>query len=531
MVKGRLILPAIVALLAFIPAASAAQSCESLASLKLPDTTITSATAMAAGPFSIPGPPPPLGAPSHEAIMLPAFCRVEATVSPSIKLEVWLPTADWNGDFQAVGNGGFAGSISYGAMITALKSGYATASTDTGHTGGPGRADWALAHPELMVDYGYRAVHEMTLKAKRIIESFYGSGPRFSYFNGCSDGGREGLMEAQRYPEDYNGILAGSPANDWTHFEAGGMLWFTLATLKDPESYIPTSKLAAVDDASLAACDVLDGLKDGLIDDPRKCKFDPAALLCKAGDSANCLTIKQVEALKKIYAGPPPLNGKQIYPPLMPGGERGWSSFMTNPGPFKSISYNAAVDFFKYMVYEDSNWDFRTWDFAKGMPYTEKKLSSIVDAVDPNLKPYRAHGGRLIIYQGWSDPVVSPLNAINYYESVVALMGNQKSTVGHETNEFSSSNNKTETGVRLFMVPGMSHCGGGPGPNKFDAFGPLVNWVEHREAPQKITGSHATNDVVDRTRPLCPYPMVAQYNGQGSIDDAANFICQLPRNR
>lgn len=524
--KRRLIPPALLAVLSVIPTASAAQSCESLATLTFPDTIVTSATLVAAGPFMISG-----QLPSSKTTTLPAFCRVQATVKPTITLEIWLPSADWNGNFEAVGNGGFAGGISYSAMVSALKSGYAVASTDTGHTGGPGRVDWALGDRELVVDFGYRAVHEMTLKAKTIIASFYGTVPRFSYFNGCSNGGRQGLTEAQRYPEDYDGILAGAPANNWIGFEAGSMLWFTLATLEDPESYIPTDKLAAIDDASLAACDAVDGIKDGLIDDPRKCRFDPAALRCKGVDSAGCLTGKQVEALRKVYAGPPPLNGKQIYPPILPGGERGWSSFMTDPAPFKSMSYNAAVDFFKYMVYEDPNWDFRRWNFAKGMPYTEEKLSAILDAVDPNLRTFRARGGRLLMYQGWSDPVVSPLNTINYYEDVITLIGKQEAAAKNETHVSSSNSTTPETGVRLFMVPGMNHCGGGPGPTKFDAFGPLVTWVEHKEAPQEIKGSHVTNDVVERTRPLCPYPMVAQYAGRGSINDAVNFSCRLPRNR
>jgi feruloyl esterase len=528
-VRPWFIPPVLFVVLGIIPPAPAAQSCESLAGLKVPNMIITAAMTVAAGPFTTPGSPPEGRSP--RAIALPAFCRVQATVEPTISLEVWLPTADWNGSFEAVGNGGFAGSISYSAMIAALKSGYAVASTDTGHTGGPGRVDWALGHPELVLDFGYRAVHEMTLKAKTIIESFYGAGPRFSYFNGCSNGGRQGLTEAQRYPEDYNGILAGAPANNWTHFEIGSMLWFTLATVKDAESYIPTDKLAAIDDASLAACDAVDGLKDGLIDDPRKCRFDPAVLRCKDGDSAGCLTAKQVEALRNVYAGPPSLNGKQIYPPILPGGERGWASFMTDPAPFKSMSYSAAVDFFKYMVYENPNWSFRSWDFAKGTPNTEAKLSATLDAVDPNLKSFRDRGGRLLIYQGWSDPVVSPLNTIQYYLDVITFMRKQEGVVKSENHRLSSDQVTGETGIRLFMIPGMNHCGGGPGPTKFDAFGPLVNWIEHKEAPQEITGSHLTNDVVDRTRPLCPYPMVAQYTGQGSINDAVNFGCQLPRNR
>jgi feruloyl esterase len=515
---------AFIFLVVFPSCGRANASCESLAALKLPDTIITAAAAVSAGPFTIPGPAPAAGRPPREAPVLPAFCRVEAIIKPAIKFEVWLPTA-WNGNLQAVGNGGFAGSISYQAMVAALVAGYATASTDTGHTGAD--SSWALGHPELVVDYGYRAIHEMTLQTKKIIEAFYGAGPRVSYFNGCSNGGRQGLMEAQRYPADYDGILAGAPANYLTHLYAGGMLWLVIATLKDPESYIPTNKLAAIESASLASCDSLDGLNDGLISDPRKCKFDPEVLRCKGADSATCLTDKQVEALKNIYSGPPPVNGKPVFPGKMPGGETGWATYM--PTAAKNISYNLSVGFFKDMVYEDSNWDFREWDFATGLPYTEKKLAGILDAVDPNLKAFRAHDGKLLLYQGWSDPAVAPLNAVNYYKSVVAaLTGKDRRTFEPESGTFLQANEKAEDGVRLFMVPGMSHCGGGPGPNKFDAFTPLVNWVEHKQAPDRIVASHATNEAVDRTRPLCPYPATAQYTGHGSIDDAANFVCRVP---
>lgn len=517
------VLASAVAAFVFTPA-SAAQ-CESLTSLKLPDTVIVSARFLPAGPFTIPGSPSQQGAPSREPIALPAFCRVEATVKPAVRFEVWLPISGWNGNLEAVGNGGFAGSISYSAMVAALKAGYVTASTDTGHSGGD--AEWALGHPELIVDYGYRAIHEMTLKAKMLIESFYGTGVRLSYFNGCSNGGRQGLMEAQRYPDDYNGVLAGAPANYLTHLYPGGMLWLVIATLRDPDNYIPTNKLTAIEDASLAACDELDGLKDGLIQDPRKCKFDPAVLLCEHADSASCLTAKQIEALRNIYAGAPPLNGKPIFPGKMPGGESGWANYM--PTPSQNISYKLSVGFFKYMVYEDPSWDFGTWNFANGLPYTESKLGGILDAVSPNLGPFRAHDGKLLIYQGWSDPAVAPLNAINYYKSVVAsITGNAEAGFEHETDAFFRSNKTAQESVRLFMVPGMSHCGGGPGPNKFDAFGPLVNWVEHKQAPERILASHSTNDAVDRTRPLCPYPMTAQYTGRGSIDEATNFVCKAP---
>jgi feruloyl esterase len=440
-----------------------------------------------------------------------------------------LPLDTWNGNFEEVGNGGFAGTIQYGPMVNALKAGYATASTDTGHVGGG--TEWAPGHPELVADYGYRAMHELTVKAKAMVQDYEGAQPKFSYFNGCSNGGRQGLMEAQRYPNDYDGILVGAPANPWTTFELGDMMWHTMATLKDSESFIPTEKLAAIDDATLAACDQLDGLKDGLISDPRKCKFDPTTLVCKGEDSAGCLTAKQASALKMIYAGMPIVNGKQVFPATQPGGEKGWAGFMTNGGPMKTQNFNLANNFFKNMVYEDPNWDFHTFDYNKGVADAQKKLSGVLDATDYNMKPFFTHA-KMIIYHGWSDPVVSPVNTVNQYKLIVAnLTGAKPGMFEQETAAFVTANEKAEDSLRLFMAPGMSHCGGGDGPSVFDAFTPLTNWVEKKQAPEQIIASHMTNGKPDRTRPLCPYPMTAQYSGQGSIDEAANFACKVPASK
>jgi feruloyl esterase len=348
--------------------------------------------------------------------------------------------------------------------------------------------------------------------AKKVVEAFYGTAPRLSFFNGCSTGGRQGLMEAQRYPEDFNGIVAGDPVNFYTHFLAGEGLWVALATLQDPESYIPVNKLPALDDASAAACDAMDGVKDGLISNPLKCKFDPAVLLCKGSDSPRCLTAKQVEAAKKIYGGSRYANGEQIFPGTMPGHEKGWTAFIVGSGPSEA-TFALSVGFLKYFVFENPGWNFRTWNYERDLPLADKKAGSIFNANDPNLEPFRAHGGKLILYHGWTDPGVSPLNTINYYESVLAA---------------AKRVNQTGDFVRLFMVPGMDHCAGGPGPNNFDAFGSLADWVEHQHAPDKIIASHITSGAVDRTRPLCPYPQTAQYTGKGSTDDAANFVCKAP---
>jgi feruloyl esterase len=449
-------------------------------------------------------------------------------VAPAIKFEVWMPTTNWNGKFQGVGNGGFAGVISYGAMRTALTRGYATASTDTGHVGDPavdsiggGLLDtrWASGHPELVIDWGHRGIHEMTVKAKAIIQGFYGSGPRFSYFTGCSGGGRQGVMEAQRYPGDYDGIVAGDPTIFFTHLVAGGRLWVSLATLKDPDlaSFIPASKVQLIADAVNARCDALDGVRDGIVDDPRRCDFNPERLQCQSGDAANCLTAPQVEAVKKIYAGARNSAGEQIYPGYLPGGELGpggWTAYIATAVPFTGTQFIYAQAFFKYMVFENPAWDFRTFNYDTDVPFMDAKLGDTIDGMNPDLRAFERLGAKMIVYHGWNDPGVSPLNTVNYYESVRATIGRKRNV-----NHF----------LRLFMVPGMQHCSGGPGPDSFDSLTALERWVEHGIAPKQIIASKLTSGVVTRTRPLCPYPQVARYKGKGSTDDAANFRCEKPR--
>jgi feruloyl esterase len=495
-------------------------SCESLTALKLADTTITSATSVAVGAFTPPG-----ASASAQPLILPAFCRVVATTKPAIQFEVWLPLQNWNGKFQGVGNGGMAGVISYAAMAAALKRGYATASTDTGHVSkGAFDASWALNHPELVVDFGYRGLHLTTVNGKEITRAFYSKQPEHSYYVGCSKGGQQGLMEAQRFPEDYDGLIAGDPANNWTHFYAGGHLWYVLATQKDPESYIPANKVPILADAVNAACDALDGVKDGVLNDPRMCKFDPVVLTCKVGqDPASCFTPKQVKAVKDIWAGPRDSSGQLIYPGLVPGGEAGpggWAAWTTGSAPSTGLHWSSSDGFFKYIVFNDPNWDFRTFNYDTDMKLALQKAAPSLDATDPNLLPLKQRGAKLIVYHGWSDPDISPLNSINYYESVVSRVGGTKNR--------EQALNKTQDFFRLFMVPGMQHCTGGPGPSSFDMVSALEQWVEHGVAPQQVIASHVANGVTDRTRPLCPYPQSARYNGTGSTDDAANFTCKAP---
>ncbi len=503
-----------------------AADCAGLAKLALSGATITVAEAVPAGSFT-----PPEGKPIPN---LPAFCRVAGIIKPTsdsnIQFEVWMPSSGWNGKFQGIGNGGFAGSISFAPMGHALAAGYATASTDTGHRAGGTDASWAFQHPEKVVDFGHRAIHETADKAKAIIRAFYGEGPRRSYFSSCSNGGRQALMEAQRYPADYDGIVAGAPANYWTHLLSAAA-YDMQAILADPAAYIPASKLPAIQAAALAACDALDNVKDGVLENPAQCRFDPSKLLCTGAESDSCLTSTQVAVLKKIYSGPRNSKGEQVFPGYSPGGEAeagGWGPWITGQEPRKALMFAFGTQFFQNMIY-DPSWDFRTFQIDRDTKAADDKLSSVLNATNPDLREFRKRGGKLIVYHGWSDAAIPALNAIDYYRSVVERMGPK------ETGEF----------VRLFMVPGMQHCGGGSGPNSFgqmsaapgdplhDVDIALERWVEQGIAPERIIATKYKNasnpaEGVSRTRPLCPYPEVARWKGSGSTDDAANFECSKP---
>jgi len=484
-----------------------ASSCESLSSLALPNTSITLAQVVPAGAFSLPG----TGPAGPQFSQLPAFCRVAATLTPSadsdIKIEVWLPAADWNGRFQAVGNGGWAGTISYGALASALQEGYATASTDTGHAGA--NASFAIGHPEKVIDFAYRAVHEMAVKSKAIIATLYGRAPRFSYWTGCSTGGRQALMEAQRYPEDFDGIIAGAPANNQTQLCAWRIA-VEARILQSPASVVPPAKLVLLNRAVLAACDAIDGVTDGLLTDPHQCQFDPSTLLCRGADRDDCLTAQQIEAVKMGYAPARRKTGELIYPGLVPGGETGWA-MLTGAKPEPG---SIDVGMFKFVAHEDPAWDWRTFDLDRDTSLIDKK-AGFIDAVNPDLSAFRARGGKLLIYHGWNDGgsggAISPQNTVNYYSSVLARMGSQQ-----------------QDWLRLFMVPGMEHCGGGPGPDQVNWMAALERWRESAIAPDRLIASRVSNNRVNMTRPICSYPAVAHYNGVGSTNDAANFVCKVP---
>jgi feruloyl esterase len=512
----------------------AGQSCESLSQLKLPQTTISTAVSVPAGKFKNPG----ASAGNHPSLKVPAFCRVAGVLRPTadsdIKFEVWMPAENWNGKFDGVGNGGFAGSIGYGGLAEALRDGFAAAATDTGHEAGGTDARWALNHPEKIVDFAYRAIHLTAVTGKAIVQSYYGTAPRWSYFSSCSNGGRQALMEAQRFPDDYNGIIAGAPANYWTHLLAEA-IWNTQAVLAKPASFIPPTKLPAISHAVLAACDARDGVKDGILNDPRQCHFNPETLLCKGTDSAACLTAPQVAALKKIYAGATDAEGRNVFPGFLPGAEigpGGWAPWITGSAPRKSLDYDFGTQFFSNMMFSNPSWKFQTLNYDADIRSTDQKMGPLLNATHPDLAKFRKHGGKLILYHGWNDPAIPALNTVAYYRNVVARMGYEPA----------------QRFVRLYMVPGVQHCGGGPGPDSFGAymsedadpehnmFSALERWVEHGKAPKAIIATKYKDPSnpasgAKMTRPLCPYPETAKYKGSGDTNDAANFVCTMAPNR
>jgi len=480
-----------------------------------PDSTITTA-AIVSGTFAA-----PRGAAAIQG--LPSFCRVTATLKPSpvsdIKIEVWLPVEGWNGKIEGVGNGGLAGTISYSALAAGIRRGYASVSTDTGHIASD--VTW-LPIEERERDYGYRAIHGMTVVAKAVVQEFYGSPARRSYFNGCSTGGGQGLGEAQLYPEDYDAILAGAPSSLPTSLRAA-VIWEFQAASNNPAGNLSEESLSLITETVLEQCGGKYGPTDGFLSDPRTCKFSPAKLLCKIGqDPATCLTAPQVSAVNKIYAGTFNSRTKELlWPGLMPGSEEpggpgtvGWQRAKIN-GP---VPFGAGAQFYSYAVYENPNLDFHTMDMDHSVELAEKKFP-FINHNGTDIEAFLKRGGKLLMYHGWADPLISPLNSINYYGSLVE-------TVGRDRNlDRSAALEETQQYVRLFMVPGMGHCAGGPGPDTFDGVGALDDWAASGAAPEKIIASHVTNGVTTFSRPLCPYPQEAAYKGAGDRKDAANWVC------
>ncbi|WP_157979172.1 tannase/feruloyl esterase family alpha/beta hydrolase [Rhodoferax ferrireducens] len=485
--------------------------------VEFPDAKILTSSTIPAGNFT------PVAGAATEANM-PSFCRVSARVNPEVNVEVWLPVKDWNRRFLGTGNGGFAGSIqSYPVMADGLRRGFAVAATDAGHVGTLGDASWALGSNQRIVDFGDRALHQMTLKAKDVISKFYGTGPDRSYYNGCSTGGRQGLMEAQRYPGDYDGIVAGAPANHMVAQQIGHT-GRAFALYENPSSAIPSAKIPLLAKTVLQQCDSIDGVTDGVLDDPRQCKLDLSSIACTTGDSSTCLTQPQITAITKIYAGTKnPRTGATLFPGYFPGGEEGtggWAFTGSFGGPPAT-----GTSWMRYAVFEDPNWDWRTFDFDSQADKAFAKLSSLVDATNPDLGAFQRRGGKLIQYHGWSDIYITPQVSVDYASAVKATMGSSTA----------------DSFYRLYMVPGMQHCQGGPGPNLFggssqgapvkadptnDVLSAVMAWVEQGQAPSHIVSSRrGSNGEVERTRKLCPFPQRAVYSGTGSTNAEASFVC------
>ncbi len=458
----------------------------------------------------------------------PGHCAVTGKLSPEIAFEVSLPPK-WNGRFYMIGNGGLAGEAMNdpgraAQRDAALNMGFAFAQTNTGHDARKeASGTFVLSNPEKAIDYAWRAVHLTAALAKDITKDYYGKPVSKAYWNSCSNGGRQGLIEAQRFPEDFDGIVANAPWSDQTGFTIGAM-WNQKAFTEAP---VTAAKMALVADRVMAKCDAIDGLKDGLIDDPRKCAFDVARDVpaCSAGeDGANCLTPAQAEAIAKVYSGPVS-NGKPFFPGFMPGSEAvvsglfgggsgsGWMNVIiaAQPGA-KPADFNLAEGIMKYLVPKSPkpDYDYKTFDYDRDIHLLDD-WSKEADAKNPDLSKFHRRGGKLLMTHGWADTILQPMASVNYYERAMARNG-------ADTKEF----------LRLFMIPGMAHCAGGNGPDSHDPVSAVVDWVEKGKAPDSIVASRIVNSKVVRSRPLCPYPQVARYSGQGSIDEAANFHCIAP---
>ncbi len=508
--------------LVLLAAAVGATPCESLRLMSTPQAVIGLADVVAAGPFvqagagrgGTPdgrGAPPagrgiapagrgPAGGRGAVPPPLPAHCRVTMVLKPSadsnINVELWLPTENWNGKFLAVGNGGFAGAIQgYGDMQVALRLGYATAGTDTGHSAADGpNGMFALGHPEKIVDFSDRAVHEMTVKSKELVKSFYDRAAQFAYFKGCSTGGRQAVMAAQRHPLDFDGIIGGALANRHIHMHTAGFArQVTLA--RNPDMAISPAKAQVVNAAVMQKCDTY---KEGFLNDPHLCSFDFSTLVCKGAESDTCLTRPQLQAVETYFGGLKNSKGELIFSGQVLG------------NPLPALRPNPAInviDTVRIWAFQNPEYDWHTFDLNRDMPVIDQKIG-FVDAVDPDLKAFKAHGGKLFLYAGWADTTITPENTVLYYESVLDKMGKNQADW-----------------VRLFMVPGMAHCGGGPGVNTFDSIGTLETWREKGVAPVQVTAANAQTTT---TRPLCPYPQYAKYKGTGNFKDAANWVCAAP---
>ena len=518
-------------------------ACEKLAALSLPNATITLAQVVTAGGFIVPANPAARGGGGSSALAgtlgpvpdvpgrvtantaglglgynggrgippfsaLPAFCRVAATLKPSassdVHMEMWMPLAGWNGRFRGTSPNGLGGVINYNAMGVGLRDGFAIASTDTGHQGGD--SAW-MQIPDKVTDFAGRAMHETTVAGKALTAAYYGSAPTYSYMIECGGGSAAALHEVQKYPADYNGVVVGGDAAHLTR-QIFGQLWLWQATHLNGVAILPAAKLPVVHDAVLARCDMLDGVKDGLLENPTRCTFDPREIECKSGDGPNCLTTPQVEAVQKIYAGPTnPRTGEKVWSPLYRGSELDWSFFTDAAAPI-GIATSALRD----AILKDPAWDYRTSpvDYDRHVALADTSDLARVNASNPDISAYVRQGGKLILSGGWNNALVPAGAVLDYYNRVVARIGVEN----------------TRRAVRLYMVPGMIECNGGPGTDTFDMLDVMRRWVERGRAPNDVTASRVEYGKVVRTRPLCPYPQVSTYKGSGSTDEAKNFVCK-----
>jgi hypothetical protein len=449
---------------------------------------------------------------------VPEFCLVQGQIAPEVRFEIGLPK-DWNGRLYMFGNGGFAGEplAAQGRVATrnrAIARGFATAQTNTGHEASREPLATFAANPQKLIDYAYRAVHVTAVTAKTLARAYYDAPASKSYFVGCSTGGRQGLISAQRFPDDFDGIVVGAPVLDFT----GTMIHFAAIHRALGATPISAERVKVIAEKVYAKCDAADGLTDGLIDDPRRCQFDPAKDVpqcASSTDSGACLTAEQAKAVQVVY-GDVMSKGARVFPGLPVGAEAfvpsptgprsGWTRWILSDGQ-PTIAQQFAESFFKEMVTPGTPIDWRQFDPERDMDRMTT-IKTLLNATDPDLTRFRTQGGKILMYFGWADPALNPLMGINYYEQM-------RQTMGAGTGEF----------FRLFMMPGVLHCGGGVGPSLIDPITPLVEWVERGVAPDRLVASQQEGGKTIRTRPLCVYPMVAKYNGSGSKDDAASFTC------
>jgi feruloyl esterase len=475
-------------------------ACQGLLTVPLAHGTISQSESVKAGTFRPPTPEPP-GAPPNLYAGLADFCRVSGVLSPSadshILFELWLPESGWNNHFLQVGNGGAAGSIIYSALAAGLQKGYAVTNTDTGHSGGVGDFSWAEGHPEKLTDYAYRAVHEVTLAARALTTAFYRQPPDKSFWNGCSTGGRQGLMEAQRYPEDYDAIIAGAPANNW-----GPLMALSIQVKRNvgvPEG-LPVSKLNLLKEAAIAQCDANDGVVDRVISEPARCKFDPGTLACKAAEEASCLTQAQVLAARNVYAGVSGKSGTAFFPGTGVGSEPAW-------GFYASPRFPIGSNFFQAVGTGDPNWAPANFDADRDVPRLQAKSVDIA-ATSPDVSAYLDRGGKLMLYHGTTDGLIPYRNTESYYKGLANKLG--RSTRANQ--------------IRFFTVPGMDHCFGGEGASVVDWLGAMERWELSGAAPEVLSGSRPSSGQ-QFTRPICAYPTSARYLGRGNPSDAANWRC------